>query len=326
MNYFSPSLITGSTCLLLLFLASCQLADTPAPENTYLFLGHPYDWQSENRIDPRLELLDYNRFTGVWLGGDVCARTSKDVNTLTYLDSLFDLKSAATHWSWGNHDLLEGNEQLLLDATGRDDYYTENLNGLQLIVLNTNLFWHYEWSPPQEECERKDAQIEWLQYVLDTINSASHLVVLHHHGLLNEFKNKDQSWGNLETSPVRFNCDAHSDFTATFYANLIRIRKKGIPVVMISGDVGMLSKSYELRTPEEIDLLGSGINNSLDMAYPPDYVTNFNPDSVLVLKHKPATQELDWSFVRLSDVVLEHLEEDHYQQLGPVLKNLLKVY
>ncbi|MEL7221385.1 MAG: hypothetical protein AAGJ93_08715 [Bacteroidota bacterium] len=321
---FIRALLGSVHLVLILLLISCQTQDKPLEENTYLFLGHPYDWQSENRIDPRLELLDFSRFKGIWLGGDICARTTKDAATLVYLDSLFDLKSSTTHWSWGNHDLVEGEEQRLLTATGKEDYYTTYLDGMQLIVLNTNLLWHHEWSPAQEACERKQAQVDWLQQILDTVHTASHLILLHHHGLLNEFKDTTAQWGNLETSPVRYNCEIDSDFTALFYPQLTQIRERGIPVIMISGDVGMLRKRYDLTTPHSIHLLGSGINNSLDMAYAPDYVTNFNPDSVLIIKHQPATEQLNWSFVRLSDLVQEHLGVDDYDALSAELKVLLK--
>lgn len=316
--------------VLFLGLAACQSPPATAvspPAQQFIFLGHAYDWLAENRIDPRLELLDYAQYAGVWLGGDVCARTSKSFATLTYLDSLFDLSSPRTHWAWGNHDLLEGDAQLLRAATGRPSYYTHWQNGLQIIVLNTNLFWHHPWDPAQEDCAAKAAQVDWLKSVLDTVAAASHLVLLHHHGLFNELK-VDQAGDtllldNMRAIPVRPDCRTAGDFTAEIYPRLQAVRARGVEVVSISGDVGMVSKGYAITTPDSIHLLGSGINNSLDKQYPPDYVKNFAPDSVLVVKFDPQVPTLRWAFVRLSTLVKSQLTEAAIDQLSPSVRSLL---
>lgn len=317
--------------LSLTFLISCSPASTPPPKtDTYLFLGHPYDWRAENRIDPRLELLDYSQFKGVWLGGDVCARSSKSPATLSYLDSIFRLADSNTHWTWGNHDIMEGDERLISQATQRPDYYTHYDQGLLLIILNTNLFWHHPWSPPQEDCERKAQHYAWFHSVLDTIETASHVVVLHHHGLLNELKTSSTgdtlSLGNMDAIPVRPLCAGKRSFTTAVYPKLRTLRAKGKSVLMISGDVGMRSKGYHFSTPEGIQLLGSGINNSLDMNYPPAYVTNFEPDSVLTIQFTPQKQELDWSFVRLSDLVRTQIPSEKWGDLNDRVRKLLLEY
>lgn len=317
------------TCSCLWFIGCKQPASSPQVQ-AYLFLGHPYDWRTENRLDPRLELLDYSRFAGVWLGGDVCARTSKAPATLTYLDSIFALRSPHTHWAWGNHDLLEGEEQLLLAATDRPAYYTHWQDGLQIIVLNTNLFWHHPWPPAQEDCTAKAAQLEWLVSVLDTVQAAAQLVLLHHHGLFNEYKKSPAGdtlqLDNVSAFPVRPDCRAQGDFTREVYPYLRRIRQAGIKVTSISGDVGMRSKGYAFLTKDSIQLLGSGINNSLDMDYPPDYVTNFSPDSVLVLEYDVPQQQLNWTFKRLSDLVADQVPPAEWGELPAQTRKLLEGY
>lgn len=297
--------------LLLLIIAACQPTAPVKTTRQFIFLGHPYDWLVEDRVDPRLELLDYSRYEGIWLGGDVCARTSKSPTTLAYLDRLFGLSSPQTLWAWGNHDLLEGDADLLLAATARPSYYTQWEDGLQIIVLNTNLFWHHPWGPAQEDCAAKVAQLGWLESVLDTVQTATHLVLLHHHGLFNELK-VDQAGDtllldNIRAMPVRPDCREAGDFTAEIYPRLKAIRKRGIEVVSISGDVGMVSKGYAITTPDSIHLLGSGINNSLDKQYPPDYVKNFEPDSVLLLQFTTEGSTLNWEFVHLSTLVKSNL-------------------
>lgn len=289
-------------------LAGCTPAQPESSEKddqqTYLFLGHTYDWLYEDRIDPRLEVIDYSQFSGVWLGGDICARTTKSEHTLAYLDSIFDLRSVNTLWTWGNHDLLEGDATLLEEATGRPGYYTHYDNGLLVVVLNTNLFWHHPWAPPAEQCAEKAAHYAWLNAVLDTVAVASHVVLLHHHGLLNELKVRGGdtlALGNVDAIPVRPLCDSVRSFTTELYPKLVVLQEAGREVILISGDVGMKSKGYHFTTPEGILLLGSGINNSLDMNYPPEYVTNFNPDSLLQLQYQPSQRTFSWSFISLSD-------------------------
>ena len=298
-------------------LAACTSKHDQPPTNrqdTYLFLGHPYDWLHEDRVDPRLELIDYSQYTGVWIGGDVCARTTKSEQTLRYLDTIFDLKSPQTLWTWGNHDLMEGDASLLEQATGRPAYYATDKDGLLVIVMNTNLFWYHPWAPPVEFCEQKQAHYDWLNGVLDTIQETSQLVMLHHHGLFNEKKvsgGDTLRLGNVDAISVRPLCDSLRFFTAEIYPKLVSLEEAGTAVTLISGDVGMRAKGYHFSTPEGIELLGSGINNSLNMEYPPDYVTNFNPDSVLLVHYQPDQRELSWSFVRLNDLLEPQVPADN---------------
>ena len=105
---------------LLSLIVSCS---SPLPEEkTYLFLGHPYDWKDGYRIDPRLEQLDLQTYDQIWLGGDVCSRTTEKESTLEYLDSLFDLGSDRLHWTLGNHDVMFEQEHFITNRTGKNDF------------------------------------------------------------------------------------------------------------------------------------------------------------------------------------------------------------
>lgn len=297
---------------LLLTLVGCGSKEQAWPVQQYLFLGHPYDWRQPYRIDPRLEALQLDRFAGIWLGGDVCSRTTELPQTLGYLDSLFGLKRPDTHWTIGNHDILYGQPELIEAATGRPLFYVTRMHDVCVLVLNTNLLWHYEWGQPQEGCERKEAQLALIQSVCDTLREASHLLVLHHHALFNELKRGPAGDTlrpfNLNAIPVRAGCPPQEfNFTERVYPWLSQVQARGIQVVLVGGDLGMNAKTYAQQTPEGIWLLGSGINNSLDKAYIPDYVSNLNPDSVLVFTHIPQQRRLSWRFVRLGDLVHEHI-------------------
>ncbi len=269
----------------------------------YIFLGHPYDWHDGTRVDPRLERLDYSAFNQVWLGGDVCSRTTEQPQTLAYLDSLFNLDSPRTHWTLGNHDVMFGNTERISQATGRPLFYSAWVDDMVVLVLNTNLFWPYPGRPAQEYCEQKKTQMALIEQITDTISRASHLVILHHFALFTELKpEKDADAFNLNPEFLQATCDSASWVTPWLYPRLTSVQQRGIQVVLIGGDFGMRAKTYAYQTPEGIWLLGSGINNSVDRRYAPDYVTTFDPDKVLILHRKSKNRSLSWHFADLDSL------------------------
>lgn len=305
------------------------LSDATADSRSYLFLGHPYDWRRPDRLDPRLELLDFQQFNGVWLGGDVCSQTTAQPATLTYLDSLIGLKNPATFWAVGNHDVMYGHTDRISTATGRPFYYTYWLEGVCVLVLNTQLMWHNPWKQPVEACEEREAQLELIQRLCDSLQAASHLVVLHHHALFNEMKINSKGdtmrLFNVNAIPVRSGCPPQEvNVTERVYPWLVSVQNRGIQVVCVGGDFGMNAKTFAHRSEAGIWLLGSGINNSLDKDYVPDYVTNLQPDSVLIFTHHPQNRSLNWSFVRLRDLVYAQRTAEEIKQLPAELSQLLE--
>lgn len=283
---------------------SGQTAKPAAPER-YLFLGHPYDWNYPDRVDGRLERLDYRPYTQIWLGGDVCSHAAGHSGVLPYLDSIFNLDRA--HWALGNHDYDYSDPQAILSYLGRPSFYTLWQNGYCLMVLNTNFFWPFPSVPPQSDCEQKAAQWEMIHTVADTIREASHLIILHHLGLFNDLKITETGDTlrafNVNAAPIYGTCDPESELTDNVYPWLVEVQKRGVQVVLIGGDVGMQAKAFEFRTPEGIWMLGSGINNSLRREYAPEYVKDFGPDEVLILEYEPRGRKLSWEFVELEWLV-----------------------
>jgi len=293
---------------LIVLLFANLACENEAPQRI-LSLGHAYDWQQGDRVDPRLEALDFSKFDQIWLAGDVCSRTTESPATLDYLDTLFQLRSERLHWAWGNHDVLFGNTENIIKHTGKPDFYARWQNGFCLLVLNTNLFWYYADVPRQENCEAKAAQLALLKSVTDTIHDASHLVILHHHALFNELKKAapDQPADafNGNAIPIRATCDSTSDLTKTAWPWLQQVQQRGVQVVLVGGDLGMRAKTFEQQTPEGIWMLGSGINNSVVTSFAPDYVSSFAPDQVLVLNYWRSKRKLDWSFQSLQTLLSE---------------------
>jgi hypothetical protein len=275
----------------------------------YIFLGHPYDWQDWYGIDPRLEQLDLLAYDQVWLGGDVCSRTTFQASTLDYLDSIFDLSSDRLQWTLGNHDIKYGNIHFITNKTKRPTFYTRTFDGICLLVLNTNLFRFFPARQLNGDCDERREQLQLIEAVTDTVSESSHLVILHHHAIMSDLR-RDSTGQipdvfNTNYPEVQASCDSAFYLTEFLYPRLQEVKKRGVEVVLVGGDLGMRSKSCEFRTPEDIVLLGSGINNSLEFETAPDYVTSFGKDSILIFHRDVKEQTLKWEFVELNGLVEE---------------------
>ncbi|MCP3928423.1 MAG: hypothetical protein GY705_04910 [Bacteroidetes bacterium] len=293
-------------CTLVLLGYSCN---PPAnPNKKYLFIGHAYQWGAKGkRIDFRVEKLDFSSYDQVWLGGDVCGQTTQEASTLNYLDSLFDLDSERFHWALGNHDVMDENLHFITDRTKRPTFYTTSFDGICLLVLNTNLYFPPTYIPDPAMCEEMEQQIELIKTVTDTIHHSSHLIVLHHYGLLGNLILDEQEKifkpFNVNITDWTVGCQDSTTFEKTIYPLLIKVQSRGVQVTMIAGDVGQRKKKFDYQLKNGIRLLGSGINNSVKRENAPDYVRNFDPDHLLILTHDTREQKLNWEFRELNEMV-----------------------
>jgi hypothetical protein len=289
--------------LSLLLLSSCATEST----QTYLFLGHPYQWQSEGRrVDYRVEALDLAAYDQIWLGGDVCAKTASDTSILEYLDSLFDFGSGRIHWALGNHDTDYGPQERIHRYSGLPEFYIAWQDRLCLLVLNTNLFQWPGVVPSDSVCLRMQAQEALVRIVSDTVQEASHLVVLHHYGLvppssLRGAINPDTIFNFYDPS-FRVSCPDKgptSTFENRWWPLFEAVQQRGVQVVFVAGDMGMQAKRFEWQTDSGVWFLGAGINNTVPDHHRPPYITCFDPDLLLIFTHKPASGKLSWHFEEL---------------------------
>jgi hypothetical protein len=250
----------------------------------YIFLGHIY--KSSTRIDERIEYMDLSVFDQIWLGGDICSETTADINTVKYLDNMFDLGSSTTHWSLGNHDVRNGNVNWITDRTGRPTFYVTQFDGIVLLVLNTSFY----------NSTSVNSQYELIQNVCDTISESSHLILLSHNMVwnnvdqitnVNEFANSDYYW-------YRFHYDPIMRYLDGVYPKLVEVRKRGVKVIHIAGDFGQKSYGYQNLTSDGIQFIGSGITSNTD--YNNQFPTAGQPDSILVLHHDISNRSINWTF------------------------------
>lgn len=295
--------------LIFIVLFSCENKESQNTQE-YLFLGHTYQWgvKENNRIDYRFKDFDFKKYKQLWLGGDLCAQTDEELETLAYLDSIFDLSSKTTHWALGNHDVLgKGTLDWIEATTKRKTFYTSSFNDICLAVLNTTEFHHPNYRPKPFECEVLDGQIQMLQNISDTIQNVSHLLVLHHYCFLTNEQYKDSvdlgSIFNLYVPELKVDCANEHTFKSRMLPIFQKVQNKGVQVVFVSGDLGQRSKAFEYQTEDGMWFLGSGINNSAVDIYVPEYVTDTTTDQVLIFEHEVKERKLKWRFEPLEELV-----------------------
>jgi len=270
--------------------ASAQPKDTLS----YIFLGHTYDWGATgNRVDPRLERIDWSQYDRIWLGGDICSEASLNYSTLAYINRLFDLRKPGNHWTLGNHDTRNGNLEWIKELTLRPRYYAHSERGITTVVLDGNI------SPL--DCENLNKQYQLIKQVCDTIQSG-HLIFLVHQGIYKNVPNvtNPSNYGHSELQNWIANCsDDSASYLEAVYPLLVHAKNKGVQVLHVMGDVGVNAKSYEGISTDGIHYLGSGINNSYNTF---QGIPITAADLVLVFQHVVSSNQLSWKFVPLNDL------------------------
>ena len=261
----------------------------PFYEGGILFLGHTYG--TNETIDARLEKINFNRYDHIWLGGDICAESDHKRSTLEYLDSLFNLKSAGHYWALGNHDITYDHLDWIEETTGRNEFNVEHLNGMTVMVLNTNLY--------DPECDRMEEQFDMFDKVCDTIQESSHLVVLSHHVMWDTAPGLPNMYGraNANKSFWQSRCEPDSKFHHVLYDRLLKAQERGVQVVFISGDLGQKEKAFQQQCDNGMWFLGSGIDQSNKYM-----ASDTARDKILYLEHNPAARTLDWQFLDLDSL------------------------
>jgi len=247
----------------------------------YLHLAHTRLPTSEpNKVDPRVEKIDFNKLDLLMLGGDLTISTTKDVETINYVDSLFDLGNPDVLWAVGNHD--KKNLSYVDEVTKRPTNYVCHKNGITFLVLNTQN--KIDW-----KCNFDESQLQLINQVADTISVSSHLIVLTHnlvwllghpelraHTDMNNLFNWTSNKGVWE-----------SNWKEKILPRLQDVYWKGINVICLAGDIGNNARTFEFHAADGITYLASGIKPE-------------NEDvKILLFRHEPP--ELFWEFVKLEE-------------------------
>jgi hypothetical protein len=276
------ALFTLSLLGLILFFSCQSHITTEQPERVknYIHLSHTRT-NSNPSMDSLVESIDFTKFDMLWLGGDLAYLSSADDNTMAHIDSIFNVGGTKTLWALGNHDYTNLNR--VTQFTNRPPYYSINENKITLIVLDT-----------QDSLSNiVGAQKDFLFGVLDTIKESSHLVILHHK-LIWMYNNPliEHQASSIPNAGIGdcFYCINPNNFNSEIYPKLVGIRKKGVKVLCIAGDIGVKAKEFEYLTTEGIYFLASGINS------------NKKNNKALLFRHDITNDSLTWNFKLITDL------------------------
>lgn len=278
-------LLIISTIFSIVFISSCKVEDVLVPSdpvvyNSYLHLSHTRTGVNPH-MDEMVEAIDYSKYEMLLLGGDLAFSTSLDDETMSHIDSIFDLSNPNTLWSLGNHDY--SSLPRIESFTNRAPYYAHHKDGITYIMLDT-----------QDSLSNIiGEQKSFLYSVLDTLEKSSHFIIIHHK-LIWMYGNSDLeseissiSNGNLGDC---FWCLNPNNFYSDIYPKLVELKQNGIKVICVAGDIGFKINTFEYTTQEGIYFLASGINYE-------------NDDNMgLLFNHDLKNKHLTWEYKLLKDL------------------------
>ncbi len=251
-------------------------------------MGHIYNKnhkKSEYKIDPRIEQLDKSKYDRIWLGGDVCSEATLDYSTIQYIDSIFDLSKPGNYWALGNHDARNRNYDWIKKFTHRDTYFAHYQDGITAIVLNTNLV--------PSDCENLNKQFNIIKNVCDTINKSSFLFLIMHQGIWRDVPNLPPpcTYAQSDLKYWNANCDSvNTSFAEVVYPLLKKVKKRGIDIYCILGDMGSNGKKFFMQSVDSINFMGCGLNNE-------------PTDNILIFTHILPEQKITWEFQNLDSLL-----------------------
>jgi hypothetical protein len=275
---------------LLLILASSNIYGNNTDTLKYIFIGHSRSTDGVYDIDYRIANIDFSLFDRVWIGGDASIESCLHYSTITYLDSLFGLGKPSTQFSLGNHDIRQGNIIWYHEKTKKASYNVYSNNNVVSICLNTML------NP--SNCEQLNAQFYMLTNVLDTIEETKHLFVFNHHGIWGPIEGvsdiNNSCYCHTKLWNFNFSCDSNqTTFQHIVYPKLVDLVQSGVNVYCILGDTGSQIKSFHAESTDGVHFFSNGIERNTE--------TEENPDTYLLFKYVPETNQMSWEFVPLGN-------------------------
>jgi hypothetical protein len=257
-----------------LILVSCSKDKVPDILENIVHVSHSR-LTDNSEINAKATSIDYSKFDLTILGGDMAYLSSYDIQTMSFLDNIFDLSANTTLWTLGNHDYSD--TSLVRDYTDRNNFYSYHQNGITYLVLDTQM----------DTCNIVNAQLELVQSVTDTISASSHLMVLTHKliWMVNHPTLHDQipfiSNGHYE--PYSYSLH-DNNFYQDIYPKLIDVRNRGIEVICLAGDLGLFANEFEFTTQDDIHYIASGLNDAS------------TSDRYLILEHNITQRTLSWHY------------------------------
>ncbi len=208
----------------------------------FIFVPHP---RTENKVKQSvlsgIEKIDFSKFDMILLGGDLTYSTSKDRIALAYCDSLFNLGSPNTLWSFGNHDVQSGNRSLIKEYTGRESYYSYYRDNITFLVLDTELN-----ANGFSSTFISGNQLQMIKNVCDTISKSGYLIILHSRFMW--MINNNYFITKLDSVAASSKSLDTTNFYPDIYPLIKKVKTKGIQVICLGGDKSEINVKY---SPED---------------------------------------------------------------------------
>lgn len=251
----------------------------------FIFIPHP---RSEDRVNvgvnPEIAKIDFSKYDVLLLGGDLTFNTDNSSATLANCDSIFDLGNPNTLWSLGNHDVQNGNRELIKEFTGRESYYSYAKDGITFLVLDTELN-----ANGSSSTFIKDDQLQMMQNVCDSIKDSRYLIILHHRfmWMINNEDFKDRLTDSIALSSRLMDT---TNFYSDIYPLLQQVKNKGIQVLVFGGDRSDFNVEY---FPEDsITFYAAALSVNVPDSLKQVIVLNYNlSDKVITSEFTPLIED-----------------------------------
>lgn len=249
----------------------------------YLFMGHPRDDQPGERVQDGVLRVDYSKFDLLLLGGDYTWRGTGTRATVDYLDGLFNLASPTTLAALGNHDTQ--NKDYFTDATGRDRFYSQKINDVTFVVLDTT----------DNSRNITGSELQMLEDTINNLTDSTHLVIVHHHLIwLADYAPLAHLIGSPKIGASSSNLNG-LNFHSVVYPLLLEAVNDGVEVICLAGDrTGTDTEEFfvDHTTSDGVRFIGAGLKEELA----PELRT------VVILEHNQTTGTLTPVFQHLADL------------------------
>ena len=261
-------------------LNSCQQNESVS----FLAIGHTRQAESNDKekVLEVVEKIPFEKYDALLLGGDLVLESTKDESQLQYLNDVFNIGAPNTMWAMGNHD-YRNNPHLAKSFTKRPTYFAHKKGNVTFLVLDTQL----------DSCNISGEQLNLFKKTIQHLTKTDQLIILHHkliwmpdHPILD---NKTHATTNGMVGDC-FYCLMKNNFYQDIYPELVQLKRRGIEVILIGGDIGSKVNQFEYQTKEGIVYLATGLEDGR------------KDNQVLEFKYEVG-KKLTWKFIPILELV-----------------------
>ena len=246
-------------------------------ENRYIHLSHTKS-AINNSLDEAVAAIPFEQFGTILLGGDLLKETSISETSMRKVNNAFYLNQDRTFLSIGNHDTND--LERLKSYTQKSEFAFQFNPDVSFLTINT------------EDCDGAicDENRALITGYLEQSLASNYVIILHHKLFwLHHSDSLYTAANSISNGPIG-NCDyclPDDSFYNWLYPKIVALQSNGTQVILLGGDLGLFTSTFEYKTAEGIYFLGSGMN------------VDFDERSVLLFEYLPSQETLNWEFTNV---------------------------